>query len=83
MPRDLDRPFWRGQRPWFEVWYAVILDENRRRALWIRETLFAPKEGEGRATVWGAWFDADAKPVRRAAKRWVAIEHAKIAGGEG
>ena len=54
MPRDLDRPFWRGQRPWFEIWFAVLLDENRRRALWIRESLHAPKEGEGRATVWGA-----------------------------
>ena len=81
MPRDLDRPFWRGQRPWFEIWFAVILDENRRRALWIRETLFVPKEGDGRATIWGAWFDADAKPSTRAAKRFVPIDQAKIGDG--
>ena len=54
MPRDLDRPFWRGQRPWFEIWFAVLLDDDRRRALWIRQTLFVPREDEGRATVWGA-----------------------------
>ncbi|HEY5945834.1 MAG TPA: fumarylacetoacetate hydrolase family protein [Kofleriaceae bacterium] len=83
MPRDLDRPFWRGQRPWFEIWFAVLLDEDRRRALWIRETLFAPKEGESRATVWGAWFDADAKPTTRAGKRFVPIEHAKVGDAAG
>jgi len=83
MPRDLDRPFWRGQRPWFEIWFAVILDDNRRRALWIRETLFVPKEGEGRATIWGAWFDADAKPTTRAGKRFVPIEQAKIGDQNG
>jgi len=22
---------WRGQRPWFEVWFAVLLDASRRR----------------------------------------------------
>src|SRR5262245_33105096 len=77
MPRDLDRPFWRGQRPWFEIWFAVILDENRRRALWIRETLYIPKDGDGRATIWGAWFDADAMPTTRAGKRYAPIERAK------
>jgi 2-keto-4-pentenoate hydratase/2-oxohepta-3-ene-1,7-dioic acid hydratase in catechol pathway len=78
MARDLDRPLWHGQRPWFEVWFAVLLDDNRRRALWIRETLFAPKEGDARATVWGAWFDADANPTTRAGKRYAPIERAKI-----
>lgn len=78
MPRDLDRPFWKGQRPWFEIWFAVLLDENRRRALWIRQTLLAPKEGEGRATIWGAWFDADAAPATHAAKRFTQIDNAKI-----
>ncbi len=80
MPRDLDKPFWRGQRPWFEIWFAVILDENRRRALWIRETLLAPKDGDARATIWGAYFDADARPPTRAAKRFVPIERAKVSG---
>lgn len=82
MPRDLDRPQWRGQRPWLELWFAVLLDDNRRRALWIRETLFVPKEGEGRATVWGAWFDADAQPKTRAGKRFVAVDQARVGDGE-
>ncbi len=82
MLRDLDRPFWHGQRPWFEIWFAVLLDENRRRALWIRETLFVPKEGDGRATVWGAWFDLDATPSTRVGKRFVPIERAKVSDGE-
>lgn len=72
---------WRGQRPWFEIWFAVLLDENRRRALWIRESLFVPKEGDGRATTWGAWFDADATPPSRAAKRFTTLDHAKKPAG--
>lgn len=82
MPRDLDRPFWRGQRPWFENWAAVVLDENRRRSLWIRQTLLAPKDGEARATVWGAWFDADRKPATHAGKRFGPIERAKVGEGD-
>ena len=74
MARDLDRPVWRGQQPWFEIWFAVILDENRRRALWVRQTLFVPKRGDARATIWGAWFDADATPPSRAAKRRTAVD---------
>jgi hypothetical protein len=44
----MDRAQWKGQRPFFEIWFAVILDATRRRALWIRETLFVPREGVGR-----------------------------------
>ncbi|HET7506273.1 MAG TPA: fumarylacetoacetate hydrolase family protein [Kofleriaceae bacterium] len=89
MPRELDRdrPQWKGQRPWFEVWFAVVIDAGRRRALWIRQTMFVPRDGNGRATIWGAWFDADASPPRRAAKRYVPIERARVtendAGGAG
>ena len=36
MARDLDRAQWRGQRPWFEIWFACVLDAGRRRALWVR-----------------------------------------------
>ena len=79
MARDLDRPVWRGQQPWFEIWFAVILDENRRRALWVRQTLFVPKRGDARATIWGAWFDADATPQSRAAKRRTAIDKMNVA----
>src|SRR5688572_6758491 len=81
MARDLDRPVWRGQRPWFEIWFAVLLDASRRRALWIRETILVPRQGEGRATVWGAWFDASATEPARATKRFVPIDQAIIGDG--
>jgi len=47
----------------------------------VRETLFVPRQGDGRTTVWGAWFDADGRPNARAAKRYFPIERAKL--GEG
>ncbi|HEY0191288.1 MAG TPA: hypothetical protein VGC42_09225, partial [Kofleriaceae bacterium] len=78
MPSDLERPRWKGQRPWLEMWFAVVHDAGGRRALWIRQTLFVPPKGEGRATIWGAWFDADAQPVTRAAKRLVALDQAVV-----
>ena len=83
MARDLDRPIWRGQRPWFEIWYAVLLDASRRRAVWVRETILVPREGDGRATIWGAWFDADApSEPARAAKRYMPLAHAIIGEGD-
>jgi 2-keto-4-pentenoate hydratase/2-oxohepta-3-ene-1,7-dioic acid hydratase in catechol pathway len=78
MSRDLERPRWKGQRPWLEMWFGVVHDVGRRRALWVRQTLFVPPSGEGRATIWGAWFDADATPVARAAKRYTPVEQAKV-----
>ena len=78
MPRDLDRPQWKGQRPWFEIWFAVVLDAGRRRALWVRQTMFVPRQGDGRATIWGAWFDADAETPARAAKRYVPLDQARV-----
>ena len=80
MSKDLARPLWRGQRPWFEIYFAVLLDESRRRALWIRQSLFVPKDGEGKATIWGAWFDADGTPRSRAAKRFAPLDG--VATGE-
>ena len=82
MGKDLDRPMWRGQRPWFEIWFAVVLDESRRRALWIRQTMFVPRTGHARATVWGAWFDADATPSRVAAKRFAPLDAGTVDEGE-
>ncbi|HET9482545.1 MAG TPA: hypothetical protein VFO79_01200, partial [Xanthomonadales bacterium] len=82
MSRDLDRPVWRGQRPWFEIWFAVLLDASRRRALWVRETILVPRQGDGRATIWGAWFDAEAAQPSRAEKRYVPIDQAKIGDGD-
>jgi len=77
MGRD-DRPTWKGQRPWFEIYFAVVLDEGRRRALWVRHTLFVPRSGDGRSVVWGAWFDADADPQTHAAKRLHSIKDARL-----
>lgn len=82
MGKDLDRPVWRGQRPWFEIWFAVVLDESKRRALWIRQTMFVPRSGAARATVWGAWFDADASPPSVAAKRFAPLDVAVVDEGE-
>jgi 2-keto-4-pentenoate hydratase/2-oxohepta-3-ene-1,7-dioic acid hydratase in catechol pathway len=76
MSTDLALPRWKGQHPWFEIYFAVLLDESRRRALWIRQTLFVPASGEGRATIWGAWFDADATPPSRAGKRFARLTEA-------
>lgn len=78
MARDIERPRWHGQRPWFEIWFAVLVDANRRRALWIRETFLVPRKGDGRATLWAAWFDADADAPTHAAKRYMPIEQAVI-----
>lgn len=82
MSRDLDRLRWKGQRPWFEIWFAVVLDAGRRRALWVRQSMFVPREGEGRATIWGAWFDADAALPARAAKRFAPIAQARTEDAE-
>jgi len=65
------RPIWRGQRPWFEIWFAVVLDASRRRAIWVRQDILVPRDGEARGTIWGAWFDADSGEPARAAKRFV------------
>jgi 2-keto-4-pentenoate hydratase/2-oxohepta-3-ene-1,7-dioic acid hydratase in catechol pathway len=73
---------WRGQRPWFEIWFAVLLDASRRRALWVRQTMFVPRQGDGRTTVWGAWFDADAEPPARAAKQYAPLDRVKIGEGD-
>ena len=82
MGADLDRPAWKGQRPWFEIWFAVLLDETRRRALWIRQTLFVPRQGDGRATIWGAWFDADATAADAgAAKRFAPLDERQARRG--
>lgn len=68
------------RRPWFEIWFAVVLDEERRKALWLRQTYFVPKSGDGRATVWGAWFDADATPKTRSAKRVAPLGELELGG---
>ncbi len=82
MGRDPERPVWRGQRPWVEIWFVVLLDAGRRRALWVRQSIFVPRRGDARATIWGAWFDADAERPARAAKLLAPIDRARIGDGE-
>ncbi len=82
MARDPEKPAWKGQRPWFEIWFCCVIDQSRRRALWIRQTFFVPRQGEGRTTVWGAWYDADGATThgarRLAAKRYLSLEDLKL-----
>ncbi len=86
MARAPEKPAWKGQRPWYEIWFAVVIDASRRRALWIRQTFFVPRDGDGRTTIWGAWFDADGTTTqgarRLAAKRYLGIEELKLGEGD-
>ena len=86
MPRDPEKPAWKGQRPWYEIWFAVVVDNSRRRAVWIRQTFLVPRHGEGRTTVWGAYYDADAATIkgarRLAAKRYMPLEELKLGEGD-
>ncbi len=82
MGRAPEQPAWKGQRPWFEIWFAVVIDRTRQRALWIRQTVFVPRSGEGRSTVWGAWFDVGAKQPTFAAKRYHRVEDVRLGNGD-
>jgi hypothetical protein len=57
-----NRPQWRGQPGFFEIWFLVVFDPRASRAWWLRYTTFAPIAGAPRATVWAAAFDAMADP---------------------
>lgn len=55
-----NRPRWRGQPRFFEIWFLVVFDPGARRAWWLRYTTFAPasdQAGAPRATVWAAAFE--------------------------
>jgi 2-keto-4-pentenoate hydratase/2-oxohepta-3-ene-1,7-dioic acid hydratase in catechol pathway len=80
--RDPERMMWKGQSPWVEIWFAVVIDDSRRRALWTRQSMFVPRQGEGRATIWIGWFDADAEATSRALKRYLPIDQAKAGDGD-
>ena len=71
--RDLERPLYRDQRPWFEIWFAVVLDADRRRALWVRQTMFVPKQGEGARDDLGRVVRRRRDPPTRAAKRMLPV----------
>ncbi len=53
-----NRPRWRGQAGFFEIWFLVAFDPAAPRAWWFRYTTFAPAAGRPRATLWAAAFDA-------------------------
>lgn len=66
-----NRPRWRGDPGFFEIWFLVVFDPAAARAWWFRYTLFAPaagRPGAPRATVWAAAFDVAATPPVRAVK---------------
>lgn len=52
-----NRPRWRGQAGFFEIWFVVLFDPASRRAWWLRYSTFAPRTGAPRATLWAAAFD--------------------------
>jgi hypothetical protein len=58
-----NRPRWRGEAGFFEIWFLVVFEVGAERAWWLRYTTFAPAPGQPgapRAVVWAAAFDAGA-----------------------
>ncbi|HVW28017.1 MAG TPA: hypothetical protein VHC69_21790 [Polyangiaceae bacterium] len=56
-----NRPRFRGQPGFFEIWFLVLFEPSNGRAYWLRYTTFSPAlsaGGDFRATVWAAAFDA-------------------------
>lgn len=77
------RPVWNGEGPFFEIWFLVAWDESGR-AIWLRHTTFAPKNGEARATVWAALFENDCSTPRFVGKSIHSIaEYRTDESGEG
>jgi hypothetical protein len=68
-------PRFRGQTGFFEIWFAVVFEPSKGRALWVRYTVDTPKAGAAGspcAILWAAAFDARRAPV--AVKRILPIE---------
>ena len=66
---EANRPRWRGQAGFFEIWFLVVFDPAAARAWWLRYTTFSPaRGGPARATLWAAAFDARADPPAVAGK---------------
>lgn len=55
-----NRPRWRRQPGFFEIWFLVVFAPASQRAWWFRYTTFAARDGDTRATLWAAAFDAHA-----------------------
>lgn len=68
---EANRPRWRGEPGFFEIWFLVVLAPGTGRGWWLRYTTFAPARGTAgapRATLWAAAFDAAAAEPAVAAK---------------
>jgi hypothetical protein len=57
-PDTANRPRWRGQPGFFEIWFLVVFAPGSQRAWWLRYTIFTSLRGDARATLWAAAFDA-------------------------
>lgn len=49
---------WRGQKPFYEVYYLKFNNLAEQTALWLRYTLLAPPKRAMEASLWGIYFDA-------------------------
>jgi hypothetical protein len=76
-PTQANRPRWRGQPGFFEIWFLVVFDPGAARAWWFRYTTFAPASGQPgtpRATLWAAAFDAASPQPALAGKQILPID---------
>ncbi|MGH7894382.1 MAG: hypothetical protein ACREQL_06920, partial [Candidatus Binatia bacterium] len=62
-PGHANRPRWRGEAGFFEIWFVVVLDLVTARAWWFRYTTLAPRQGAPRGTLWAAAFEEGRPPV--------------------
>jgi len=72
-----NRPRWRGEAGFFEIWFLVVFEPGERRAWWLRYSTFAPapgRPGPRRATLWAAAFDAGAPEPAIGVKAILPIE---------
>lgn len=72
-----NRPHWRNQLGFFEIWFFVVFIPGEKRALWLRYTLFSPapgQPGQPRAILWAAAFDARASEPALALKSILPID---------
>jgi hypothetical protein len=49
-----------SNKPGFEIWFAVIIDYNTRKAIWVRYTTFKPGAGtplKPSMIMWASFFD--------------------------
>lgn len=72
-----NQPHWQGQSGFFEIWFLVIFIPGKKRALWLRYTLFSPapgQPGQPRATLWAAAFAAESSEPALALKSILPID---------